>query len=94
MAIWYASLLGVVQSRLCHFEAFETVMPKRAMAKIAWTILTPQMKPLERTGELVCMTVGFRWYYSYFRMDDCLIENKAGLGRLLNAMGRFPRLGS
>jgi hypothetical protein len=41
MAMCYASLVGVVQSRVCQIEAFWAVMPKRAMAKIAWTILTP-----------------------------------------------------
>jgi hypothetical protein len=49
----------VVQSMLCQAEASETVMPKRVMANIAWTILTPQMKPLERAGVFVCMAVGF-----------------------------------
>jgi hypothetical protein len=88
MAMWYASLVGVVQSRLCQFEAFETVMPKRVMANIAWRILTHHMKPLERTGALLCMAIGFRWYCSYDGMGECLIENTARLESLLNAVRR------
>jgi hypothetical protein len=57
MAMWYARFDGVVQLRSCQVDASDTVTPKRAVANMTWTILTPQMRPLERTKILVSMSV-------------------------------------
>ena len=66
MAMWYPSLLGVLQSRECQSEALEAQMPKSESANMSCIILTPQMKPFERNEAFASMLMEYDiWWLSW-----------------------------